>query len=368
MKHSILLSLSTAALLFTACDKTASPYTVPTTYSFDNVSYTGQLNRLDMMSEISAYIKTAHVSGAAALDATKLKDMYADNTGNHFSTAELNNSTKQLKDKTIANAQTRFDSYFDAVAVNSQATGTTASNGVAGIGTTNDGKNYLLNANGIEWAQVIEKELMGACFYYQGTAVYLGTGKMDVDNKTIEPGEGTAMEHHWDEAFGYFGVPKDFPTNTTGLVFWGKYCNVHEGVYPLNQRIMDAFLKGRAAISANDLTTRDEQIAILRNDWELVVAATSIYYLNKAKATLASDPVAAFHGLSEAYGFISALKYGAGTGAITTTNVDDILTDLFGSADAMQANNYMVTDTKIETAKTSLVTYFTDLANVKDQL
>jgi hypothetical protein len=176
------------------------------------------------------------------------------------------------------------------------------------------------------------------------------------------------MEHHWDEAFGYFGVPKDFPTNTTGLVFWGKYCNVHEGGYPLNQRIMDAFLKGRAAISANDLTTRDEQIAILRKDWELVVAATSIYYLNKAKATLVSDPVAAFHGLSEAYGFISSLKYGAGTNSITPNNVDDILAALFGSADAMQANNYTVTDAKIEAAKNSLVTYFTDLADVKDQL
>lgn len=368
MKSSILLSLGTAAVLFTACEKTETPYTVPTTYSFDNVSYTGQLNRLDMMAEITTYIKTAHVLGAAALDATKLKDMYADNTGNHFSTTALNSSTKQLKNKTIANAQTRFDSYFDAVAANSQATSATASSGVAGIGTTNAGKNYLFNANGVEWAQVIEKELMGACFYYQGTAVYLGTGKMDVDNETIEPGEGTAMEHHWDEAFGYFGVPKDFPTNTTGLVFWGKYCNVHEGVYPLNQRIMDAFLKGRAAISANDLTSRDEQIALLRKDWELVVAATAIYYLNKAKASLVSDPVAAYHGLSEVYGFISALKYGAGTGSITTTNVDDMLTALFGSADAMQANNYNVTDAKIEAAKTSLVTYFADLADVKDQL
>lgn len=370
MKSSILLTLGTAAVLFTACDTNTDDinYDVPETYNFDNVSYSGQENRLDKMTEITTYIKTAHVINASALDAAKLKDMYGDNTGAHFSTTELNNSTKQLKDKTIANAQTRFDSYFDAVAVTSQSTASTAANGQAGIATNNAGSNYLLNANGMEWAQIIEKELMGACFYYQGTAVYLGDGKMDVDNEEVTDGEGTEMEHHWDEAFGYFGVPKDFPTNTTGLLFWGKYTNTHEGVYPLNKKVMDAFLEGRAAISAKDLDTRDEQITVLRKEWELVVAATSIYYLNKSKAALTGDPVAAYHGLSEAYGFISSLKYGAGTNSITTANVDLILTELFGSSDAMLANNYNVTDAKIEAAKTSLVTYFTDLSAVKDQL
>jgi len=60
---------------------------------------------------------------------------------------------------------------------------------------------------------------MGACLYYQATSVYMGASKMDVDNETIVPGEGTAMQHHWDEAFGYFSVPKDFPLNKSGLFF-----------------------------------------------------------------------------------------------------------------------------------------------------
>lgn len=371
MKSSILLTLGAAAVLFTACDPKTDDitYAIPETYNFDNVSYTGQENRLDKMAEITTYIKTAHAVNAGALDANKLKDMYGANTGDHFSTAALNNSTKQLKDKTIATAQAKFDSYLDAVATTSLSTSSAATNGQAGIASNNAGdKIYLFNANGMEWAQIIEKELMGACFYYQATAVYMGDGKMDVDNELVTPDEGTAMEHHWDEAFGYFGVPTDFPTNTTGLVFWGKYCNVHEGVYPLNKKMMDAFLKGRAAISANDLSTRDAQITALRTNWELVVAATAIYYLNNAKTNLSSDPVAAYHGLSEVYGFISSLQYGAGTGAITTANVETILTDLFGSADAFQANNYNVTDAKIEAAKTSLVTYYTELAAVKDQL
>lgn len=358
-----------ATLCFTACEEPQDPgYTVPSTYNFENVSYTGQEERLAKMGEITTYLKTAHVSGAAALDAAKLKDMYAENTGSHFSTTELNSSTKQLKNKTISTEQANFEAYLDAAATTSAATGMTASNGQAGIGSNNAGSSsYLFNENGIEWTQIIEKGLMGACFYYQGVAVYLGTGKMSADNNAVTAGKGTAMEHHWDEAFGYFGVPKDFPTNTSGLLFWGKYCNKHEAVYPLNQVVMDAFLKGRAAISAKDLTTRDEQIAILQEQWELVVAATSIYYLNNAKENLGTDQFAAFHQLSEGFAFIMSLKYGA-TSKITSAQVDDILTNLFGSADPRQASNYTVDATKIEAAKTALVNYYSKLASVKDSL
>lgn len=368
--NTLLVASAALAIGFSSCqpDETIS-YTVPETYNFENVSYSGQTDRLNMMEEITSYIKSAHVANATALDATKLKDMYGDNTGNHFSTADLNSSTKQLKSKTVATEQSNFEAYMDAVAVASQSTGMTASNGQAGIAANNAGtKFYLLNENGIELAQVIEKGLMGACFYYQGTAVYLGAGKMEVDNSTVTDGKGTAMEHHWDEAFGYFGINKDFPTNTTDIRFWGKYVNKHEAVYPLNKKVMDAFLKGRAAISGKDLDTRDAQITELRKNWELVVAATSIYYLNNVKDDLATDPVAAYHGLSEVYGFISSLKHGTGTSGITASQVNTILTDLFGSSDALQANNYNVTTAKIEAAKTALVGIFTDLASVKDTL
>ena len=360
------------ALTFTACE-TPQPndnsYTVPTTYNFDNVSYSGQTARLNMMAEITTYIKTAHVANAPALSSVKLQDMYGDNTGNHFTDAALNTSTKQLKNKTVVTAQPKFDSYLAAAALTSLNTNKTAASGQAGIASNNAGtKHYLLNANGIEWAQIIEKGLMGACFYYQGTAVYMGDSKMNVDNTIVNAGEGTDMEHHWDEAFGYFGVPTDFPTNTSGLVFWGKYCNKHESVFPLNQKMMDGFLKGRAAISAKDIPTRDAQITELRKQWELVVAATAIYYLNNAKDNLGSDAAAAAHELSEVFGFIMSLKYGAGTGSITTTQVDAILTALFGNSDPFIANTYNVTATKIEAAKTALTGYFADLDPVKNTL
>jgi uncharacterized protein (DUF2164 family) len=373
MKFSSNIILATTAALalgFSSCQPDESiSYSVPETYNFENVSYAGQTDRLDMMAEITSYLKTAHVMNAPILDAAKIKDMYGDNTGNHFTTTALNSSTKQLKSKTITTEQDNFEAYMDAVAVASQSTGIVASDGQAGIAANNAGsKFYLLNKNGIELTQVIEKGLMGACFYYQGTAVYMGAGKMEVDNITVTDGTGTAMEHHWDEGFGYFGVNKDFPITTSDAVFWGKYCNVHESIYPLNEKMMNAFLKGRAAISAKDLDTRDEQITILRKNWELIVATTAIYYLNSSKDVLTTDPTAAYHGLSEVFGFISSLKHGTGASGITTAQANTILTDLFGSSDALQANNYMVTTTKIEAAKTALVAIFTDLASVKDSL
>ena len=374
MKNLSLLALSSAILFgFSSCDPEVDElnYDIPTTYNFTNVSYSGQTNRLDMMEEITTYIKTAHSSNAAPLDAAKIKDMYGDNTGNHFSTTDLNSSTKQLKSKTVSTMQTNFEDYMDAVAVASQSTSSTAASGQAGIMTKNDNsKSYLLNANGVELTQIIEKGLMGACFYYQGSAVYLGSGKMDVDNKTVVAGEGTEMEHHWDESFGYFGVPTDFPTNTSGIRFWGKYCNKHEATYPLNDKMMNNFLKGRAAISNKDIPARDEAITALQKNWELVVAATAIYYLNntiEAMDPTSGDPASAHHAMSEAYAFVMSLKY-AGTGRISPANVDAILTAAFGSSDPLQADFYAVTTSDLETAKTSIVGYITDLANVKDSL
>ena len=131
---------------------------------------------------------------------------------------------------------------------------------------------------------------------------------------------------------------------------------------------MDAFLKGRAAISAKDLTTRDEQIAEIQKNWELVVGATAIYYLNSVIDGLGTDPASDHHGLSEGFAFIMSLKFGA-TGSITSSNVDAILVNLFDSADPLQANVYNAANaTRLEAAKDALVSYLTELAACKDTL
>jgi hypothetical protein len=208
---------------------------------------------------------------------------------------------------------------------------------------------------------------MGATFYYQATAVYLGSGKMDVDNETVTAGEGTAMEHHWDEAFGYLGVPVDFPTNTTGIVYWGKYCHARNTLLATSGELMNALLKGRAAISNKDLATRDLMIAEVRRVWEKVVVSTAISYLNIGKDKLGTDAALAYHALSEAYAFIWGLKFGGDAG-VTSAQVDALLTLLGDSANPLNANLYNTTNADIQGVIDALIGYYPALSSVKNDL
>jgi hypothetical protein len=366
LKSRIFLAAA-VAVTFASCDKDDNEYTIPATYNFSNVNYSGQTSRLQMLEELIANIDAASVPAAAALDATKLKNMYA-NQNNEFALAALNTSGKQLKDKTVSTEQDNFDALFDAVALVSQSTNQVAASGQAGIATSNDGtKSYLLNANGVEYSEIIDKGIMASCFYYQATAVYLGAGKMDVDNETVETGEGTAMEHHWDEAFGYLGVPIDFPVNTTGIVFWGKYVHARNTLLATSGELMNAFLKGRAAISNKDIATRDLMIAEVRRVWQKVAAATAVSYLNKAKNTLTTDPALTYHALSEAYGFIWGLKFG-GDNDMTAAQVDALLALFATSANPLDANFYGTTAAQIQSTIDAMIGYYPSLTSVKDTL
>jgi len=365
----ILLGL-TFGVLFTlfSCKKDKDNYTIPTSYNFDNVDFSGQTNRLDMLTELGNYAKSASVPNAAALDALKMKNMF-NNINNPFADTSLNNSGKKLADKTVSSEALIFEQLMDSLAVaSSYSSNGSPSQGNPGVMTNSSGtKAYLVNANGVELAQLIEKCIMGACFYYQATAVYLGEGKMNVDNITVTPGLGTTMEHHWDEAFGYLGVSKDFPANLTGLKFWGKYLNDRESKLGLNSTLMNAFLSGRAAISNDNLGERDVKITSIRRSWELVVAGTAVAYLNDALAANGSDDAELHHALSEAYAFIYTLKWG-GNATITSSSVDAILVSLGGSSNLLNINFYGISNAQIQNAKDALVNNFSSLAAVKDSL
>ncbi|HYF02484.1 MAG TPA: DUF4856 domain-containing protein [Patescibacteria group bacterium] len=337
------LALST--MLLASCEEDPIEpkpgYQVPTTYNFENVYYEGQSDRLRMLEEISTYMKTATTPGTT-LSAQKLKEMYG-NVGNHFTFT----STRQLKDKTFAPDRETVENMMDALAAASAST-TPGSNGVAGIVTSNDGtKKYLFDANGFEHIQLIEKGLMGSALYYQATGVYLTEDKTgdNIDNTTVKPNEGTPMQHHWDEAFGYFGVPKDYPANKTGLKFWGRYADSREAKLQSGTKIMNAFLKGRAAINNKDMKAKNEAITTIRTEWERASAASAISYLNQAKAGFADDAIRN-HTLSEGIAFINALKYNPAK-KITDAQIATII-------DTLGTNLYNVTLAQINSARDQL--------------
>ena len=87
-----------------------TPITVddPGVYAFvdsegnSTVSYTGQRQRLNMLSEMTTYLKSANTPGTA-IEASVLLAMYANNgyTWEDSEGLDMNGSTKQLKNKTV---------------------------------------------------------------------------------------------------------------------------------------------------------------------------------------------------------------------------------------------------------------------------
>lgn len=316
MKKLSFLTLLIITIL-SSCKKTddnTPDIVLPSSYNFENVNFGGQTQRIAMLSEIVAELGKGKTQ---ALDFNKLMNMYA-NTGNAFADATLNTSGKQLRDKTFSADTAFFVSMFKAAAENSVdfAVASTG-NGTAGVATsiTDLTKKYLVDSNGVEYAQLIQKGLMGAIFYYRIAEEYTTIEKLNTaDNMTIVPGEGTKMQHYWDEAFGYLGVPAiltvanyDSLTTAKALKFYGSYISKGKSVGTI-ENTLKAFIKGRDAIGRKDYTTRNAAGAEIRKNLELVNACSFISYMNQAKAGI-SDYAIKCHTLSEGFGFFLSLQY-----------------------------------------------------------
>lgn len=352
---------------FFSCEKKQINYSIPTTYSFENVNYDGQYQRIEMLKEFISYAKSAATDvGSVSLSEANLLNMYQ-NLNAPFSNNSLNETSVQLKNKTKPELREDIEACIEALAASSQNINRAASVGFAGIMTdATTGDRYLFNENGVELAEILDKLIVSAVFYYQITVVYLGENKMNTDNKGAVEDRGTNMEHHWDEAFGYFGVSKDFPSNITALDFLGYYSNKTNSVLGYNSRIMNSFLQGRAAISAKDYPTRDLAREDLKTTFEVLMAATSISYLNDAKANTASLPNY-YHYLSKAYATIMGLKHGASQ-TLSDTEIDDLLIKLGGSSDPLQTNFYSIPGQNINLVIDDLGDAFTDLTPIKNSL
>jgi hypothetical protein len=310
----------TAAILFAIGCKnddttTSTPtYTIPTTYTFTNVDSLSAKVSLNMITQMETAINLGNTAGTV-VNSANLKSMYA-NQGNLFtdvtisgSVVNLNTSGIQLKANTLTAAQTFVEIILDSIGVAS-ATGQTAVDGTAGVSD----RKTLLSSTGIYWRQYFTKSVMGIIIGHQITDVYLGDSLNS--NITI-----AAKQHAWDQAFYMWGVASNFPTNRVGVKYWGSYTSqIDSGIAkPVvnltginsNPTLMNAFLKGRAALANNDLNTAKAQAAIIIPFFETMEAAAASHELNEAKGNVANGPAAVAGNLSESLGFWTALKYNA---------------------------------------------------------
>ena len=345
------ITLSSLLIFSTSCSEepkeSISDYSIPSSFNFSNASYGGQTDRLNMLSELESYLKTANSGGV--VDAAVAKAMYANDGYNWTSDAfALGQPTKDLKSKTFDSQQAVVEGLIDQLAELTAA-------GTALTVSADGEDSYMCDENGMEPIQLISKGIMGSCFYYQGTSVYLSATKMDVDNDVsalTTDLEYTDMQHHWDESFGYFGAPKEFSiANTEGASFWAKYAKktINGGLETIDNIMNDGFILGRAAIDNSDITTRDGAISTIQTEWEMITVCAALHYLNGAIQDIA-DPALRNHQLSEAIAFISAIRYNA-QAAIPSSLVDSII-------DNLGSNLNLVTPEMVNDTRTALANAF----------
>ncbi len=312
------LGIAACFLFFTSCKKdnnsNTNPgtptYTIPDTYQFENADSLTAKTYLSMIGQMEALINTAN--NGKAVSSTQLNLMYA-NTGGYFrdttfnsNTINLNSSGLQLKNSTLPAGQIIIQTILDSIGIDSQ-TGLPASNGVAGVSD----RKTLLSANGIYWRQYFTKTMMGAVIGHLITDVFLSDSLNSTTNGIA------AKQHAWDNAFYLWCVPGNFPANKTGVKYWGSYTSqIDSGIAKpvvnmtginANTTLLNAFLKGRAALANKDSATAVAQANIIIPFFETMEAAAALHETNEAKGNLPNGAAAVCGNLSESFGFWTAL-------------------------------------------------------------
>lgn len=327
--------LIVVSLFLTACGSDEDPdptdgegnIDVPQAYVFDSrfeegassVSYSGQVVRNLLLQDLKSLTDSVGKDGAKPVSVDDLMQLYAYDDALDLTTRTSTGSLGALEDKYSSlstgknlvgkisgdpvvgynrTADELVQDWFKAIADNSNDSNKL---GTAMAYTTDDG---------VDMSQMINKVLIGAVPYYQATGVYLNA-LLERDNSEARDGTDpyTAMEHAWDEAFGYFGAARDyarysddqlagsvddftFDSNGDGSIDFKSEYNFGlsrnaakrdkggSGV-DFTKDIFDAFLAGRTAItnqgSVEEISKHRQAAA---EGMEKVIAATVVHYIN----------------------------------------------------------------------------------------
>ncbi|HVD98288.1 MAG TPA: DUF4856 domain-containing protein [Cytophagaceae bacterium] len=354
--NKVFTGLLALALIFSAgCKKKkdvvtpVNSYDVPTSYSgFSNVEYSEATTRLNMFKTIENQMKKGvPATGTYTLDGTALKNMFSNSSSPFTDSTQWNGISIQLEDHVDPNAHTLIEGYLDTYAQSSASTtpadfGTGGTVGTAGIATgnaTNGSKRTLFDAHGINHAQAFQKTMFGAFLVYQIDNILANIANQD-NSANVSGQSYTAQEHAWDLAFGYAGFSKKYTvdslTNTTfiaahkSLYFYiANYSTQVDAGIHSSTALLNAFLKGRAAISNKDDATRDAQATLIIAELEKFLAACVIHEINELMTGNATvkfpDAPSKCSSLSESMGFLIAMKYNPRKVTISDTQIDDVL-------------------------------------------
>jgi hypothetical protein len=186
----------------------------------------------------------------------------------------------------------------------------------------------FVSADGLDYQQLIEKYLVGAVAFSQNCDDYLdddtaGEGILADNIVPVTDKPYTALEHGWDEGFGYFGAARAYGVQTREQNVSG-FVNA-DGLEPVTadwltevnygharlaaqrdaasvtsttfgQSAFAAYVAGRALITEAGGALSPAQLETLRTlrntaeqNWEKAIAATAIRYINVIVAELEGD-------------------------------------------------------------------------------
>ena len=287
--------------------------TEPATYTFNSrfadgvssVSYSGQVVRNLLINDI----KTQMGTDAGTKNPATLVSMMANDNADRAILSASGMTTVQTKYHDISTSH--LNDRLTAVA-SYTIPGYDANAGALVNGWVQETvANGKTRATGIRLDQMTQKTLWGAISYWQATSKYMSKIPGDDNTVAVEGKSYTAMEHHWDESFGYFGAALDYNTgytddndrksspyfdsNSDGKIDFKTEYNVGWAVtaakrdlctgcdagLDFTKTIFDAYIKGRTMIvNQEPLAQILEQRDLIMATWEKVVAAVTIHYIN----------------------------------------------------------------------------------------
>ncbi|WP_298444683.1 DUF4856 domain-containing protein [uncultured Ferrimonas sp.] len=190
-----------------------------------------------------------------------------------------------------------------------------------------------VTSTGLDLKQLIQKFLLMSVAYSQGADDYLdnntaGKGLLADNSANVTGKPYTALEHIYDEGFGYFGAARDYldysddeVASKGGRDGWqGKHDTDNNGTFDLlseynfgnsvnaakrdrgatteldySKTAMDNFLLGRqliadtnAALTEAQMTELEGYVSKALDAWERSIVATVVHYINDTSADLAN--------------------------------------------------------------------------------
>ena len=320
-KKRVLSLIMISMFIYTGCeddhdhddDEKVVKITEPATYTFNSrfadgvssVSYSGQVVRNLLINDI----KTQMGTDAGTKNPATLVSMMANDNADRAILSASGMTTVQTKYHDISTSH--LNDRLTAVA-SYTIPGYDANAGALVNGWVQETvANGKTRATGIRLDQMTQKTLWGAISYWQATSKYMSKIPGDDNTVAVEGKSYTAMEHHWDESFGYFGAALDYNTgytddndrksspyfdsNSDGKIDFKTEYNVGWAVtaakrdlctgcdagLDFTKTIFDAYIKGRTMIvNQEPLAQILEQRDLIMATWEKVVAAVTIHYIN----------------------------------------------------------------------------------------